>query len=75
MFFGRALRDLGVACYGLPSPVARPVARPEYATTRGHPERVIPLAQLPEDECRWWKALEKDVRRREELDPRRRGTR
>lgn len=55
LFFGRGLRDFGFALFSVP----RQDTTPRHATSAGHPERVIPLSLLPEDESRWWRELEK----------------
>ena len=55
-FLGRGLRDLGFAFF---VPHADPT--PRHRTCQGHPERVIPLSALPEDESRWWTDLEKQL--------------
>jgi hypothetical protein len=55
LFLGRGLRDFGFALFCVP----HDGAHPGFATSPGHPERVIPLAVLPEEERRWWKELER----------------
>lgn len=57
LFVGRMLRDFGRAQYSFPPPEYDP----DFTTSPGHPEEVVPLAKLPEDERRWWIDLEKNL--------------
>jgi hypothetical protein len=52
------LREFGFAQICVLRP---PDARPGFRTSPGHPEEVIPLALLPQEERQRWKDLEKNL--------------
>lgn len=59
LFLGRGLREFGSAWFCIPREVWKP---PIFETSPGHPEKVVPLSVLPEDEQRRWRELEKRLR-------------